>query len=97
MNLLDVARIETGTLLVAPEPWDLHTLVEEAVSRFLAGDDRNSLEVELAEDLPLVLADKLRIVQAQGNLLPPRRRLLSRGVAHRGERRKRRGPRGLSR
>ena len=69
MDLLDVARIETGTLPVAPEPSDLHTLLAKAVSRFLAGDDRNPLEVELAEDLPLVLADKLRIVQVLGNLL----------------------------
>ena len=68
-DLLDVARIETGALALNPEPTDLHALVEEAASRFLAGDDRNPLEVELPEDLPLVLADKLRIVQVLGNLL----------------------------
>ena len=68
-DLLDVARIETGTLPVAPEPSDLSTLVQEAVSRFLAGDDRNPVDIELAEDLPLVLADKLRVVQVLGNLL----------------------------
>ena len=68
-DLLDVARIETGALAVAPEPSELHALVEEAVSRFLAGDARNTLEVELAEDLPPVLADKLRIIQVLGNLL----------------------------
>ena len=68
-DLLDVARIETGALAVAPEPSELHTLVEEAVSRFLAGDARNPVNIELAEDLPLVLADKLRIVQVLGNLL----------------------------
>ena len=68
-DLLDVARIETGALSVAPEPSELHALVEEAVSRFLAGDARNTLEVELAEDLPPVLADKLRIIQVLGNLL----------------------------
>ena len=69
MDLLDVARIETGTLPVAPEPSDLHTLLTKAVSRFLAGDDRNPLELELAEDLTLALADKLCIVQVLGNLL----------------------------
>jgi len=68
-DLLDVARIETGALAVNPEPVDLHALVEEAVGRFQAGDDRNPLEVELAEELPLVLADKLRMVQVLGNLL----------------------------
>ena len=68
-ELLDVARIETGALPVAPEPSELHALVEEAVSRFLAADDRNPLEVELEEDLPLVMADKRRVVQALGNLI----------------------------
>ena len=68
-DLLDVARIETGALAVDPEPTDLRTLVDEAASRFLAGDDRNPLEVELAEDLPLALADRRRIVQVLGNLL----------------------------
>ena len=68
-DLLDVARIETGALAVTPEPAELAALVEEAVSRFPAGDGRNPLTVELAEDLPLVLADKLRVVQVLGNLL----------------------------
>ena len=36
-DLLDVARIETGTLPVTPEPTDLRALVEDAVGRFLAG------------------------------------------------------------
>ena len=68
-ELLDVARIETGTLPVAPEPSELHVLVEEAISRFLAADGRNSLEVELEEDLPLVMADKRRVLQVLGNLI----------------------------
>ena len=68
-DLLDVARIETGTLPVAPDPAEVKALVEGAVSRFLAGTERNPLEVELAGDLPLVLADRLRILQVLGNLL----------------------------
>ena len=68
-DLLDVARIETGALAVAPEPSDLPTLVAESVSRFLAGDDRNPVNVEPAEDLPMVMADRRRIVQVLGNLL----------------------------
>ena len=68
-DLLDVARMETGALAVTPEPTDLHALVEEAVGRFPAGDDRNPLEVEMPEDLPMVLADKLRVVQVLSNLL----------------------------
>ena len=68
-DLLDVARIETGNLPVAPEPSELPALVEEAVSRFQAGGKKHPLSVELAYDLPLVLADKLRVVQVLSNLL----------------------------
>ena len=68
-DLLDVARIETGTLPVDPEPADMHMLVEEARSRFRAGHDRNPCEVEMADDLPLVMADRRRIIQVLSNLL----------------------------
>ena len=68
-DLLDVARIETGALSVDPEPSDLRPLVEEAGGRFRSADARNPLEVELAEGLPMVMADRRRIVQVLGNLL----------------------------
>ena len=68
-DLLDVARIETGALPVDPEPSDLHMLVEEAGGRFRSADARNPLEVDLAEELPRVMADRRRIVQVLGNLL----------------------------
>ncbi len=68
-NLLDVARIETGALPVDPEPVDLRPLVEEAGGLFRSGDARNPLDVQLAADLPMVMADRGRIVQVLGNLL----------------------------
>ena len=68
-DLLDVARIETGTLPVDPEPADVHVLVEEAGSRFLAAGAGNPLNVELSADLPLLMADRRRIVQVLSNLL----------------------------
>ena len=68
-DLLDVARINTGTLPVAPEPAEVHMLVDDARSRFLTGGAANALEVELAPDLPLVMADKRRIAQVLSNLL----------------------------
>ena len=68
-DLLDVARIETGALAVEPEPTDIQALVEEAASRFRSGEARNPLQVELAEDLPLALADRRRVAQVLDNLL----------------------------
>ena len=68
-DLLDVARINTGTLPVAPEPADVSQLVNDAKSRFLAGGAANPLNVELAADLPLVMADRWRIAQVLSNLL----------------------------
>ena len=42
-DLLDVARIETGTLPVSPEPVEVTVLVDEARSRFQSGGGRNNL------------------------------------------------------
>ena len=68
-DLLDVARIETGTLPVSPEPVEVTVLVDEARSRFQSGGGRNNLQIDLPPDLPRVLADRRRIVQVLNNLL----------------------------
>ena len=68
-DLLDVARIETGTLPVSPEPVDVTVLVDEARSRFQSGGGRSNLVIGLPPDLPRVLADRRRIVQVLSNLL----------------------------
>ena len=68
-GLLDVARIETGTLPVNPEPSDAASLVDEAKSAFLSGGEGNNLRIDLPPDLPQVMADRRRIVQVLGNLL----------------------------
>ena len=68
-DLLDMARIETGALPVEPEPVELRPLVEEAGGRLRGEDARRPLKVELAAGLPMVLADRRRVVQVLGNLL----------------------------
>ena len=68
-DLLDVARIETGSLPVNPEPADVAALVDRARNNFLRAAGRNNLDIDLAPDLPLVMADRMRIVQVIGNLL----------------------------
>ena len=68
-DLLDVARIETGTLPVSPEPVAAAVLVDEARSRFQSGGGRSNLVIDLPPDLPRVMADRRRIVQVLNNLL----------------------------
>ena len=68
-DLLDVARIETGTLSVSPEPVDVGRLVDEAKNRFLSARSHNDLQIEIAADLPAVMADARRVVQVIVNLL----------------------------
>ena len=68
-DLLDVTRIETGTLPVSPEPAEVTALVDRARSIFQSAGGGNNLDIDLALDLPLVMADRRRIVQVIGNLL----------------------------
>ncbi|MCY4448090.1 MAG: response regulator, partial [Chloroflexi bacterium] len=68
-DLLDVARIETGTLPVDPEPTEVASLVDRARNAFTSAGGRDTLEIDVGADLPLVMADRRRIVQVVGNLL----------------------------
>ncbi len=68
-NLLDVAHIETGTLRVALEPVEVAILLDQARNTFLRVESRHDLVVDLPPDLPLVMADKRRVVQVLVNLL----------------------------
>ena len=68
-DLLDVARIETGMLSVAPEPVEVGDLVDEAKNTFLTGGGRRNFTIDMELDLPWVMADRRRIVQVLGNLL----------------------------
>ena len=68
-DLLDVARIETGTLAVSPEPAEAPVLVDRARNAFISAGGRNNLAIDIEPALPLVMADRRRIVQVLGNLL----------------------------
>ena len=68
-ELLDIARIESGSLSVAPEPADVIVLIDEARSTFLSGEGRDTLSIELTTNLPWVMADRRRVVQVLDNLL----------------------------
>ena len=68
-DLLDVARIESGTLSVFPKPTEVADLVSEANNAFQSGGDEHDLHIDLAPELPLIMADRLRMIQVLSNLL----------------------------
>lgn len=68
-DLIDITHIESGTLEVIPEPVDLTSLVEGAMTAFLSGQAAKSVVMDVSSDLPKVMADRQRIVQVLGILL----------------------------
>ena len=68
-DLLDVARISSGSLSVIPAAVSVDELVDEARSTYLSADGSHSPLIELPPDLPHVMADRRRIVQVLINLL----------------------------
>ena len=68
-DLLDVARLATGTLSIVPGPTDVAVLTAEAGNSFRIGGHGHSLRIDIPPDLPWVMADRSRIVQVLGNLL----------------------------
>ena len=68
-DLLDVARIETGTLAVDPEPTEAAVLVDRARNAYQGAGGTNDLAIDVVPGLPPVMADRRRIVQVIGNLL----------------------------
>jgi len=68
-DLLDAARIQTGELPVSPEPAEAAVLVDRARSAFANTGDGNPLQIDIEPNLPLVMADRRRVVQVLVNLL----------------------------
>jgi two-component system sensor histidine kinase KdpD len=66
-NLLSMSRIEAGTLRPDLQPVDVGEVVDRCVHRFerLA---RKPIDVDVAEDLPFVIADHVQLEQAIANL-----------------------------
>ena len=69
-DLVDMTQIESGTLSVNLEPANVADLLDQAREACInAGEANTDIELDLAADLPRVMADKLRIVQVLGNLI----------------------------
>jgi len=67
-DLLDQGRIEAGRLSISAEPADVAGLVDQARRTFLTSHRRHTLDIDLPENLPWVMADRERIVQVLNNL-----------------------------
>lgn len=74
-NILDLATVDAGIAELRPEPLDVPALVEKARAGVLAsfpeidGEQTVNLKVEIADELPVFVADGTRIVQVLYNLL----------------------------
>ncbi len=68
-NLLDMSRVEAGTLRMEAQPTDLSLIVDETVAEFRMMTRDHRIQVELPSSLPLVLADPRRIRQVLRNLV----------------------------
>lgn len=68
-NLLDMSRIEAGTLRIEPRPITPGQILHECSRRLRAREPNRVLELDVPDGLPPVLADERRIVQVIDNLL----------------------------
>ena len=68
-DLLDVARIATGTVQINPERTSITDVVDQARNTFHNGGGQNEIIMELGTDLPPILVDGRRIVQVLENLI----------------------------
>ena len=69
-NLVDMTQIEFGTLTVIPEPTDVADLLRRARDAHVhAAVEGDGIELELAPNLPRVMADEPRMMQVLGHLI----------------------------
>ncbi len=68
-DLLDVARLTTGKIVLARRPLDLAVVVQRVVESFRDAHRCDHLSIEVALATASVMADETRIEQVVGNLL----------------------------
>jgi PAS domain S-box-containing protein len=68
-NLLDMSRVEAGTLRVEPEPTELRPLIEETLAEFQVMTRAHQFRARDVPSLPLVQADPRRTRQVLRNLV----------------------------
>jgi two-component system sensor histidine kinase KdpD len=68
-NLLDMTRIQSGSLELRPRAVAVGELVEEALAVLGSAAEGGRVKVEVAPDLPLVSADEILVRQVLANLI----------------------------
>jgi PAS domain S-box-containing protein len=71
-DILDLSKIEAGTMKIIPNEFNIHSVLKEVVSLFKASLDQKGLAVKLkySNDLPeYLVADKNRLNQIINNLI----------------------------
>jgi signal transduction histidine kinase len=68
-NLLDMSRVEAGTLRVEPEPIELAPIIQETAAEFQMMTREHQIQVLLPPILPPVMADPRRARQILRNLV----------------------------
>ncbi len=70
-DILDVSRLESGTLKFIPKKTDVDTLVGQTVETMQASADRKEITInaDIEKDVPGLMVDELRIKQVMTNLL----------------------------
>ncbi|MBX3061744.1 MAG: PAS domain S-box protein [Anaerolineae bacterium] len=68
-QLLDLSRLQAGSLGIQPQPIPLSQIVGTAMPQLSALTEMHPLVVEIAQNLPLVFADRDRIAQVLVNLV----------------------------
>jgi signal transduction histidine kinase len=70
-DILDLAKVEAGKVVLEPEPLDVATMLEEilVIARGLAAQKAQRIEAEIAPDLRSLRADPVRFKQICFNLL----------------------------
>ncbi len=80
-QLLDLSRLQAGTLSIRPEPQYLNTVVDTAMAQLRTLTEHHQLFVDLPPDLPLVHIDFQRIAQVIVNLVGNAARYTPKGTA----------------
>jgi PAS domain S-box-containing protein len=68
-NLLDMTRIEAGSLAVSPEPTNLSAVLEDVQATSARSLRSHEIRIQVPDNLPAVNADKRRVGQVLSNLL----------------------------